>query len=864
MTMGPTHLRVEHLVAPLGTTVRTPRLSWRLPLGTRAQTAYEVEVDGVATGRVDSDASVLVPWPSRPLGTRQQVSWRVRVWTDGRESEWSTPARFETGLLGPADWSARFIEPHEPERAPSGQRPAHLLRHDFDVADPAAARLYATAHGIYECFLNGVRVGDLELTPGFTAYDVHLHVQAYDVTDLLRVGTNTWEVVLSDGWFRGRTGFVQMADAYGDAVAFLGQLHVGDVVVGTGDGWRSTTGPIVAADLMTGQVEDRRGTEGRWHPVRVVDHDLARLSSSPAPPTRRIEELRPVSVTRPTVDRQVVDLGQNINGWVRLADLGPEGTVVSLVHGEALDQKGDVTQEHLASFDYFTHEPIGVGMTDRVTTAGRPHDVFEPRHTTHGFQYVRVEGHPGRLTPDDVTGIVVHTDMRRTGWFRCSDERVNRFHDATVWSFRGNACEVPTDCPQRERAGWTGDYQVFVPTAAFLYDVAGFSRKWLQDVLADARPDGCITNFSPDPARPQALAAQAETWMVMQGSSGWGDAITIVPWELWRAYADHDVLAECWPAMVAWVGFAERSARELRWPGRVERSLDPLAHEAFLWDGGFHWGEWLEPGGEDAPDQWTKDKGEIGTAFLHRSATLAGRVGRMLGHHEEADRLTELAANALAAWRAEYIAADGSLTVDTQANHVRALAFGLIPDELRSRTADRLVTLVREAGTHLGTGFLATPYLLPVLADSGNLDVAYELLLQDTPPSWLAMIDRGATTVWEQWEGIDDDGDPHASLNHYSKGAVIQFLHSHTAGIQLLDEGPAYRRFRVAPRPGGGLTWAEAVHDSPYGRIESSWRLDSGRYRLTVTVPPGTTAEVALPDGARADAGPGRWTFEWT
>jgi alpha-L-rhamnosidase len=859
----PTHLRVEHAGSPLGLTDQAPRLSWRLPAGSHHQVAYQLEIDGAAWSRVDSGASILVPWPAEPVGSRRRVKWRVKVWTDAGESEWSTPAVFETGLVAAEDWQARWIEPCEARRPLPGRRPAYVLRTTFELDQRDEARLYATAHGVYEVFLNGRRVGDVELAPGFTSYHANLHVQTYDVTDLLQPGVNACEVVLSDGWYRGKTGFTQACDAYGEAVAFLGQLHVGELVIITDGGWQSGTGPIVAADLMAGQHVDLRQTPRDWQPVLVVDHGYDRLRSSPAPPTRRVEELRAVAVTRPAPDRQVVDLGQNINGWVRLADLGPEGTTLTLTHGEALDADGDVTQDHLSAIDYGEGmKPISVGMVDRVISAGRDGDIFEPRHTTHGFQYVRVEGHPGRLSPDDVTGVVVHTDLRRTGWFRCSDPRVNRFHDITVWSFRGNACEVPTDCPHRERAGWTGDYQLFLPSAAFLFDVAGFSVKWLRDLVADARPDGCITNFAPDPARPRAIGGPESLWHVMQGSSGWGDAITIVPWELWRAYGDDGVLSECWPAMLAWVGFAASAARSGRHPSRVERSPEPLAHEAFVWDAGFHWGEWYEPDQTDAPsaDQWAKDKGEIGTAFLHRSALLSGRIGRLLGHDSEASRLEELARHALAAWRTEFITEDGSLTPDTQANHVRALAFELVPDGLRPQTAARLVTLIRQAGTHLGTGFLATPYLLPVLADAGHLDLAYELLHQDTPPSWLYMVDRGASTVWEAWLGIDEDGEPHSSLNHYSKGAMVSFLHTHTAGIKLADDGPGYRRFRVAPAPGGGLRWAEAVHDSPYGRIESSWHLDGNRFRLTVTTPPGTSAEIVLPDGSRTEVDPGTST----
>ena len=855
----PGRLRVEHLEQPMGITETAPRLSWWLPSGASEQHAYQLEFDGRAIARVDSADSVLVPWPDQPLVSRQIVTWRVKVWTDLGESDWSVPNRIEVGLLHADDWKAQWIEPRETEVAPSGSRPAYVLRCQFNLDQVAKARLYATAHGIYEVFLNGDRLGDVELAPGFTSYHANLHVQTYDASSLLREGDNTWEVVLSDGWFRGRTGFAQVADCYGDTVAFLGQLLVGDQTIATGSHWEWAASPVIAADLMAGQVEDRTREPAVWKPVVVGEHGFERLTSSPAPPTRKIEDIRPVAVTRPAPDRQVVDLGQNINGWVRMSNLGERGTELTLTHGEALDETGDVTMDHLAPFDYTTREPFPLGQVDKVIAEGIPGETFEPRHTTHGFQYVRVEGHKGRLTPDDVTGVMVHTDLRRTGWFRCSDERINRFHDITVWSFRGNACEVPTDCPQRERAGWTGDYQLFMPAATFLFDVSGFSRKWLRDLIADARPDGCITNYAPDPVRPKGLAEQSPMWLFMQGSSGWGDAITIVPWELWRAYGDRDALAECWPAMVAWVDYAANAARTQSPIWGEARSESPAPHEEFIWNGGFHWGEWLEPGDEDISheERFGRHKGEIGTAYLHLSSAIAARVGRLLGHDGEAERLELLSANALDAWQTEFIASDGSIWPDTQANHVRALAFGLVPDELRDQTASRLVQLVREADTHLGTGFLATPLLLPALADSGYLDVAYELLHRDTPPSWLAMVERGATTVWEDWDGIGDDGTPKASLNHFSKGAVVSFLHGYVAGIQLLDDEPAYRRFRVAPRPGGGLHWAEAVHDSPYGRIESAWRHEGRRFDLTVTVPPGTLAEINLPDGSTATAEPG-------
>ncbi len=867
-------VRVEHLDEPFGIGDRRPRLSWRLPEDATDQRAYELRLDdGITTGRVESAENVLVAWPGAALSSRERREVQVRVWTNLGESPWSEPTVLEAGLLDPSDWVARWIRPVEHEQHQPGFRPAYLLRGSVPIDKPvAAARLYATAQGLYEPYLNGHRVGDLELTPGYTEYAKRTQVQVYDVTPVVTAGTNALGAVLADGWFRGEVGMLRSFDQFGESTAFLAQLHVDHAdgtttVFGTGDGWTSTASHILSADLIEGQAEDRRLVrdgwsaptypDGDWDAAIVADLGFEQLVASAAPPVRVVQQVRPVSVTTLGPGRQVFDLGQNINGRVRLTDLGPAGTALTLTHAEWLGAGGDVTTDHLEPADIpYLDKEVRAGMVDRVTSAGISGDVFEPRFTTHGFQYVRVEGHPRELTADDLVGLVVHTDLRPTGTFECSDPKVNALHEASVWSFRDNACDVPTDCPTRERAAWTGDWQLFVPTATFMYDVAGFSTKWLRDLAAGQWENGIVGNMAPMP--PAESTGFLER---VNGSAGWGDAAVLVPWEIYREHGDVRLLEEQWPSMVAWLDFVERTAAEQRHPSRTEARPEPARHERYLWDAGFHWGEWLVPG-EDLSDFGAfaaADKSDVATAYFARSTGIAARIARLIGRDAEAERYERLSAEVADAWRTEFLGADGQLRPQTQANLVRALAFGLVPDDQRPAVADQLAKMVRDNGTHLATGFLATPDLLPVLADGGHLEVAYDLLFQDSAPSWMAMIDRGATTVWERWEGIDDDGVPHESLNHYSKGAVIGFLHRYVVGIQRVE--PTYRSFRVQPRPGGGLTWARAEHESPHGRVAATWRVGGDTFELEVTVPPGCTADVVLPSGESSTVPAGTHTW---
>ena len=771
----------------------------------------------------------------------------------------STPATATVATAEDLLASAEWIAAAEAEPAPAGSRPAYVFRTTFALEElPLAAELSATAHGIYEAYLNGQRVGDHELAPGLTSYRKTLYVQRYDVRDILLLGSNELRLVLSDGWFRGRSGPSRVPDNFGTRTGVIASLalteHMETRHISTDRSWEVGVGEIIAADLMDGQTVDfRRSDRIRWQAATGYEDPLAidrtRLAFSPAPPVRRIRQLSPTSVTRLKTGRQIVDFGQNLNGWVRLTQLGAEGTRITLSHGEALDQDGDLTMAHLAYTEYPDPEPLPTGQVDVVISRGNAADVFEPRHTTHGFRYVAVDGLDDDLAPDAITAVFVHSDLVATGDFVSSNERLNRLHEIAVASWHSNACDVPTDCPQRERWGYSGDYQIFVRSAAFLDDIEGFSRKWLRSLADDQRDDGCVTNVAPNTGIVQSPALPFS----FDGSAGWGDACTIVPWQIYETYGDPAVLAETFDMMRRWVDYAAAVAATGRHDSRIARTAEPAPHERYLWDSGFHWGEWAEP---DAVFDFFADKGIIATAYLVRSAEITSRSAAVLGHDHLAVSYADLAEHARDAWRTEFLGDDGRLSVESQANYVRGLAFGLIPEALRSPSTARLVELIREKDTHLSTGFLSTALLLPTLADNGELELAYELLFQRSEPSWMAMLDRGATTIWESWGGIDDDGNPHESLNHYSKGGVIRFLHEYVAGIR--SDEPGYRRVTIAPRPGHDLTFARAHIDTRQGRVSSDWRMErDGRFHLSVAIPAGCSARVILPSGTHHDVGPG-------
>jgi alpha-L-rhamnosidase len=840
LTVGP--VTVEHHREPLGIGDIRPRLSWvtRTELPDWRQVTYELEIEPVdgpvwSSGRVDSAESVLVPWDAPPLVSRDRRTVRVRVWGVGavEPSAWSEDTVVEAGLLEPADWTATLVHPVLPGDA--GDEPVALLRREFVLDQPVVrARMYTTAHGVYEAELNGSTVGDQVLAPGWTSYAHRLRYQTYDVTDLLSEGANAIGVQLAEGWFAGYVGFTGKKGVYGDRTGAFLQLEVehpdgSRTTVTTDASWRSAPAPTTRAGIYSGETFDAgrelpgwsRTTfdDTGWTPVETGSLDTATLVAPDGPPVRRTQVVGVREITTSPSGQTLVDFGQNLVGRLRLRlPDAPAGTEITLRHAEVLEH-GELGTRPLRK----------AKATDVVVLDGSGPRTWEPRFTFHGFRYAEVTGWPGELTAADLEAVVVHTDLRPTGTFSCSDADVTKLHENVVWGMRGNFVDVPTDCPQRdERLGWTGDLEAFIPTAAFLYDTAGMLRGWLADLAVEQLEDldGVVPLYVPwIPLLPFPVAAEA----------GWGDAAVVVPWTLYESHGDAQLLADQWLSMTAWLdAFSAAAGPELDFPGVP-----------------FMLGDWLDPiAPPDSPGAARTPWPLVATAYLARSARIMARAAAVLGR--DGSEYTALAERVTERFRAEYVTATGRLAYPAQTAYALALELDLLLPGQREHAGELLAEQVASDGWHIGTGFLGTPFVPDALVGAGAVASAYELLLQRENPSWLYPVTMGATTVWERWDSMLPDGSINpgemTSFNHYAYGAVADWLHRTVAG--LAPASPGYRTLQVAPRPGPGITSAAATHETPYGTASVSWTVDGTDFALDVVVPPNTTASVELPDGS--------------
>jgi alpha-L-rhamnosidase len=840
-----TELRCEYLTDPLGIDVRYPRLSWILQSERRnvLQSAYQILVASQAallaqdqgdiwdSGRVTSRQNMHVVYAGPPLRTGQRLWWKVRIWDEQAQvSAYSEPACWEMGLLEPADWQAQWItlplaRELPPPEGKDGLLPGTYLRKSVSLERrPQRARLYVTARGLYEAFINGQRIGQSYLTPGWTDYYQRIQYQIYDVTDLLQIGENILGALLGTGWYCGYVGWLETCRHYGTHPALLWQLQLAyedgsTQTIVSDHSWRGSTGPMRYSDLLMGEYYDARlefeepwtqpaFVAQNWSMVEVDPLDQTLLVADCAQPILVTEELHPRQIISQQDGHILVDMGQNMVGWVRLRVQGASGTLIQLHFGEMLNADGTLHTANLRS----------ARQTDTYIVKGSAEpEFFEPHFTFHGFRYVEISGYPGELTPESLVGRVVHSAIPLRNTFTSSSSLVNQIVQNTLWSQRGNFLSVPTDCPQRdERLGWMGDAQIFVGTACYNAEVAAFFTKWMRDVVDAQSAEGGFSDVAP----------RLIDWH--DAAPAWGDAGIIVPWTLYRMYGDTRLLEEHYEAMTRWLAYIQRANSDLLWTRRLNNN----------------YGDWLAIEAETP-------KEVLATAFFAYDAHLLAEIARVLGRQADAMRYTQLFEDIKAAFQRAYVSPDGVIQGETQTCYVLALYMELLPEELRPLAVQHLVADLEKRHWRLSTGFVGVSYLCPVLSRYGYNDLAYRLLLSEDFPSWGYSIKQGATTIWERWDGWTEREGFKAhhmnSFNHYSLGSIVQWLYQYVAGIELDLSEREQPRCVLHPRPGVGLRAIDACYHSPCGLIRCQWEQMPGQTTVALTIPPNMTATVILP-----------------
>ncbi len=834
-------LLCENLVNPIGIDALQPRFSWQLTGEGRnlKQTAYELKVlnsSGTVwnSGKISSGQSVFVEYAGKPLEAGKKYTWQVKVYDqNGKGGAWSETAFFRMGMLSKNNWKAKWITPGYEE---DSLRASPLFRKQFKSSKKIiAATANITSHGMYQAFINGKRVGDAYLTPGWTSYNTRLQYQSYDVTPLLRSGENAVGVVLGNGWYRGIMGFSNQKNIYGKDLALLFQLEIEysdgskEQIISDGS-WKSSTGAIVYSEIYNGETIDARKAKTGWNNINYNDRDWAsvgeanfskdNLIATENEPVRKQETFNPVKIFTTPKGEKVIDFGQNLVGWVVMKIKGKAGDRIVLSHAEVLDKQGN----------FYTDNLRAAKAQNTYILKGGEEEVFEPHFTWQGFRYLRVEGISGDLNPNNFTAVALYSDMETSGTFKSSNSMVNQLQHNIRWGQRGNFLDVPTDCPQRdERLGWTGDAQVFSRTAAFNMNVHSFFSKWLKDLEAD-QIDGKVPHVVPNIIGKNNV-----------NSAGWADVATIIPWNLYLAYGDKKVLETQYSSMKAYVESIRRIAKN------------------DLWNSGFHYGDWLyfRPVDDDNDGRSAvTDKFLIAQCFYAHSTQLLINTAQVLNRQEDVQQYTELLKRIKTAFMNEYVSPNGRLASGTQTAYVLALNFDMLPENQRQQAAERLADNIKTYG-HLTTGFLGTPYLCHVLTRFGYTDLAYKLLLHDKFPSWLYPVRMGATTIWERWDGIKPNGTFQSvgmnSFNHYAYGAIGDWMYRKMVGIDTFEDGAGYKHIRIQPHIGGGFSNAAASLETYYGKVSNEWKLENGKLKMDVSIPANTFATVYMPAKAASD-----------
>ncbi|MBN2167494.1 MAG: family 78 glycoside hydrolase catalytic domain [Marinilabiliaceae bacterium] len=854
-----TRLRTEYKYNPQGLDVLKPRLSWIIETDVfnTLQVAYRITAAASPdelnnnislfwdSGKIHSDQSTHVEYNGSTLKPEQRIYWKVQVWDNhNNQAQSNEEAFFEMGLLNNSEWKADWITTGLHEDT-SKSSPCTYLVNQFNISKEIKnARIYASALGLYEISLNGEKIGDEVFTPGWTSYQQRVQYQVFDVTKQIHTGKNAIGAILGDGWYRGYLAWQGNKNTYGDKTSLILQLKIthtdgSESLIVSNDKWKSNTGPIIQSDIYNGEIYDSQleiedwNTPGfdlsNWTNARVLNHSKSILVDSVGVPVRVIQTIKPIKKIITPKGEIVFDFGQNIVGWVRFSLQGNRGEGITISHAEILDQEGN----------FYTANLRGIKCEEKYTFKGTGVETYEPRFTFHGFRYIRISNYKGQVSCDDILGCVVHSDMEPTGTFECSNQLINQLQSNIQWGLRGNFLDVPTDCPQRdERLGWTGDAQVFAPTACFNMNTAPFFTKWMKDFPVEQKKNGnipwVVPNVIPD--------GGGTGWSDGFGATGWSDAAVIIPWEIYRSFGDIRILENQYQSMKGWTDFM------------IHNSTD-----RYIFDYGFHFGDWLSFAeyysyNYNAPDYGYAgahtEKELIATAYFYYTTGLMEKIATLLNKIDDAQKYASIRPKIKEAFKHEFVTQNGRLTSNTQTAYAIALAFAIMPDELRHIAAKRLADDVRYFG-HLTTGFLGTPLLCDALTDNGYPDLAYLLLFNDRYPSWLYPVTMGATTIWERWDGIKPDGSFQStgmnSFNHYAYGAVGKFLYSKVAGLNYDNTTPGYKKINIKPYISDKLDYALASLLSPYGHIKSKWSRNNKGITLEIEIPANTTATIYYP-----------------
>ena len=854
------NIRIEHLENPVGIDIQKPYISWNCDGGVR-QMAYEIcAFDAGANGFErkeiwNSGRVVTNEMHARFEGTlqsRQRVELSITLFDENDEAGESVLAYFEMGLLDKSEWSAKWINPEIENLLEVNKRPASYLKKTFTASGTENnARLYITAHGLYVAFINGVRVSDAVFTPGTSEYAKRLEYQTYDVSTLLHEGENEIRVILGDGWYRGKSGMNNVdGNLYGTDISLLAQLEAnGKVICVSEESWlASQEGPIRANGLDYGERVDAGVGDGTFatkgfHEVRIEDFGYDNLVCSNNVQIKEKEHFKGTLIKTPKGEN-VIDFGQNIAGYTAFKCSAQKGQKIRLVHGETLDKDGNFT---IDNFQHASMDPKKMIYQETEYTCKEGCNEYKPAFAIFGFRYMLVETDIP-LEDIDFTAIALYSDMKQTGFFECGNQDVNQLFSNSLWSMKGNFADIPTDCPTRERQGWTGDAAAFVSTGVYLMDCYPVLRKWLCEVRCEQLEDGKVPGVAPKNEVPGRFKLMSD------GSAGWADAIGIVPNELSKIYDCDDILKENYGSLKKWVDFTEGRARH----SRLKAKFKIDKYKKYIVDTGFHWGEWLEPGVDTKSvltETIMKGAPEVPTAFFAYSAGLLSDAAARLEKKDDEKYYAELSMKVKEAYRAHFVK-NGIIAANRQAPYVRPIALDIITEDEKKTAAKKLNDMIIANGWHLDTGFLSTPHLCHVLTEYGYTDTAYRLLLQDTAPGWLYAVKKGATTIWETWDGVREDGSVHDSLNHYSYGAITGWLFKDVAGINL-DHG----KLTIAPKPDKRLGYVKASFESPLGDVGVLWKAVDDSFTYEIDIPSNVTATIILPGKEAFEAIPGKHVY---